>query len=170
MGDTDADMQRGLKLLEQAPLGKLVQSIAIAIAEAQYNMDRFAIETLKAFGDREKNGIELPGESGKRSMLELGFVPSFYHFSEATITAKVAFSAMNAEEWGVGAEISGGYPEIFSVAVNASYSNKYSFTADGSSEIRTTIVSLPPPGPLSEILARHARPQETGNQAGRQTS
>ncbi|MFN8466283.1 MAG: hypothetical protein U0X20_12070 [Caldilineaceae bacterium] len=170
MGDSDADMQRGLKLLEQAPLGKLVQSIAIAIAEAQYNMDRFAIETLKAFGDREKNGVELPGESGKRSMLELGFVPSFYHFSEATITAKVAFSAMNSEEWGAGAEISGGYPEIFSVSVNASYSNKYSFTADGSSEIRTTIVSLPPPGPLSEILARRtAGSQGTGGAGDKKT-
>jgi hypothetical protein len=159
MADLDADMQRGLKLLEQAPLGQLVQSIGIAIAEAQHNMDRFVIETLKVLGNREKNGVELPGESGKRSMLELGFTPSFYHFSEATITAKVAFSAMNAEEWSAGAEIGGGYPEIFFVSVNAAYSNKYSFTADGSSEIRTTIVSLPPPGPLSEILARRARPE-----------
>ncbi len=156
MADRDADMQRGLKLLEQAPLGQLVQSIGMAIAEAQYNMDRFALKTLELLDDREGNGVQLPDESGKRSMLELGFTPSFYHFSEATITAKVAFSAMNSEEFGVGGEIGGGYPGIFFVSVNASYSNKYSFTADGSSELRTTIVSLPPPGPLSEILARRA--------------
>ena len=145
-----------MKLLEQAPLGQLVESIGTAIAEAQYNMDRFVLKTLELLDDREDNGVQLPDESGKRSMLELGFTPSFYHFSEATITAKVAFSAMNSEEFGVGGEIGGGYPGIFFVSVNASYSNKYSFTADGSSELRTTIVSLPPPGPLSEILARRA--------------
>jgi hypothetical protein len=60
---------------------------------------------------------------------------------------------MNGEEFKVGAWLGGGYPGIFFVAVNASYSNKYSFTADGSSELRTTIVSLPPPGPLTDILS-----------------
>jgi hypothetical protein len=153
--------QRGLKLLEQAPLGQLVQSIGMAIAEAQYNMDRFMIKTLTLLSDREANGIELPGEEGKRSMLELGFLPSFYHFSEATITARVAFSAVSSEEWGVGGEIGGGYKGIFFVSVDASYSNKYSFTAEGSSEVRTTIVSLPPPGPLNDILARQVGPRRS---------
>lgn len=160
MAEIDADLERGLRLLEQAPLGQLVQSIGMAIAEAQYNMDRFVIKTLELLDDSEANGIQLPDETSKRSMLELGFTPSFYHFREATITAKVAFSAMKSEEIGVGAEIGGGYPGIFFVSVNASYSNKYSFTADGSSEVTTTIVSLPPPGPLSDLLnARMARRQ-----------
>jgi len=160
MADIDADLQRGIRLLEQAPLGQLVQSIGMAIAEAQYNMDRFVIKTLELLDDKEANGVQLPDEIDKRSMLELGFTPSFYHFREATITAKVAFSAMNAEQYGVGAEIGGGYRGIFFVAVNASYSNKYSFTVDGSSEVSTTIVSLPPPGPLTDILAeRMARRQ-----------
>jgi hypothetical protein len=161
MADMDAALARGLQFLEQAPLGHLVQSIGMAIAEAQYNMDRFVIKTLELLDDKVNNGVQLPNEIDKRSMLELGFTPSFYHFREATITAKVAFSAMNSEEYGVGGEIGGGYPGIFFVSVNASYSNKYSFTADGSSEIRTTIVSLPPPGPLSELLAeRMARQQQ----------
>ena len=160
MPDVDADLARGLRLLEQAPLGKLVESIGTAIAEAQYNMDRFVIKTLELLDNRDENGVQLPDEADKRSMLELGFTPSFYHFREATITAKVAFSAMKGEEFGVGAEIGGGYPGIFFVSVNASYSNKYSFTADGSSEVRTTIVSLPPPGPLTDILTeRMARRQ-----------
>ena len=161
MADRDADLERGLRLLEQAPLGQLVQSIGMAIAEAQYNMDRFVIKTLELLDDKEANGVQLPDESSKRSMLELGFTPSFYHFREATITAKVAFSAMNAEEFSVGAEIGGGYRGIFFVSVNASYSNKYSFTADASSEVTTTIVSLPPPGPLNDILnARMAKQQK----------
>ncbi len=160
MPATNEHLQQGLRLLEQAPLGQLVQSIGMAIAEAQHNMDRFVIKTLELLGDKETNGVQLLNESEKRSMLELGFTPSFYHFREATITAKVAFSAMNTEEYGVGAEIGGGSRGLFFVSVNASYSNKYSFTADGSSEVRTTIVSLPPPGPLSELLAeRMARQQ-----------
>ena len=122
--------------------------------------DRFVIKTLELLDDSDENGVQLPDEADKRSMLELGFTPSFYHFREATITAKVAFSAVKGEEFGVGAEAGGGYPGIFFVSVNASYSNKYSFTADGSSEVRTTIVSLPPPGPLTDILMeRMARRQ-----------
>ncbi len=160
MADIDADVQRGIKLLELAPLGQLVQSIGMAIAEAQYNMDRFVIKTLELLDDKEANGVLLPDETSKRSMLELGFTPSFYHFREATITAKVAFSAMHSESFSVGAELGGGYPGVFFVAVNASYSNKYSFTAEGSSEVRTTIVSLPPPGPLNDILAERLARQQ----------
>jgi hypothetical protein len=160
MPDIDDDLARGLQLLEQAPLGKLVEGIGTAIAEAQYNMDRFVIKTLELLDNKDDNGVQLPDEVGKRSMLELGFTPSFYHFREATITAKIAFSAMKGEEFRVGAWLGGGYPGIFFVAVNASYSNKYSFTADGSSELRTTVVSLPPPGPLTDILTeRMARRQ-----------
>ena len=103
MPDIDADLARGLRLLEQAPLGKLVEGIGTAIAEAQYNMDRFVIKTLELLDNNDENGVQLPDEVGKRSMLELGFTPSFYHFREATITAKVAFSAMKGEEFGVGA-------------------------------------------------------------------
>jgi hypothetical protein len=153
MAPIDADLQRGLQLLEQAPLGQLVQSIAIAIAEAQYKMDRFVIDTLALLDDKETNGVQLSSDGEKRSMLELGFTPNFYHFREATIIAKVAFSAMNSQGFTVGGEIGGGYKGLFFVSVNAAYSNKYSFTADGSSEVRTTIVSLPPPGPLSDLLA-----------------
>jgi hypothetical protein len=159
MPDVDADLARGLRLLEQAPLGKLVEGIGMAIAEAQHNMDRFVIKTLELLDDNDQNGVQLPDEAGKRSMLELGFTPSFYHFREATITAKVAFSAMKGEEFGVGG---GGYPGIFFVSVNASYSNKYSFTADGSSELRTTIVSLPPPGPLTDILTERMAQRQRG--------
>ncbi len=163
MADIEKGVDLGIRLLEQAPLGQLVQSIATAIAEAQFKMDQFALQTLEWYLDERAHGIRLPEERRPRSLLELGFVPSFYHFSETTITAKVAFSATTSEEIKVGAEIGGGYPGIFFASVNASYSNKYSFTADGSSEVKTTIVSIPPPGPLNEILGERMAQEQAEN-------
>jgi len=49
--------------------------------------------------------------------------------------------------------IGGGFA-VFTASVNASYSNKYSFTAEGSSEISTRLVSLPPPAPLTQIISQ----------------
>jgi hypothetical protein len=138
-------------MLEQSPLPKLIESLAVSIANAQLEMDKHSIEIVKLMGDREK-GIEFKGGGGKRSMLELGFTPSFYHFTETTIRAKVAFSSAQSEEFGVGGEV-GIKIGVFSASVNASYSNKYSFTAEGSSEISTRIVSLPPPAGLTRLIS-----------------
>ena len=65
MPDIDADLARGLRLLEQAPLGKLVEGIGTAIAEAQYNMDRFVIKTLELLDNNDENGVQLPDEVGQ---------------------------------------------------------------------------------------------------------
>lgn len=153
----------GLRLLEQAPLGQLVQGIATAIAEAQFKMDQFALQTLEWYLDERAHGIRLPQERRPRSLIELGFVPSFYHFSETTITAKVTFSVTTSEAFEAGAEIGAGYKGIFFASVNASYSNKYSFTADGSSEVKTTIVSIPLPGPLHDILMERVAKEQAEN-------
>ena len=96
-------------------------------------------------------GVMRDGKPDKRSMLELGFTPTFYHFTETTIKARVAFSSSQSVEYSVGGSF-GGQFYVFTASVNASYSNKYSFTAEGSSEISTRIVSLPPPAPLAQLI------------------
>lgn len=135
------------KMLEQSPLPQLVQSLGKAIAEAQLQLDRQSIE----IAGRLQEQIEVFPGAPKRSMLELGFTPTFYHFTETTIKARVAFSSAESEEFSFGASAGIGYG-VFTASVNASYSNKYSFTAEGSSEISTRIVSLPPPTPLAQII------------------
>ena len=140
------------KMLEQAPLPLLIQNLGKAIAEAQFELDRKMLDALAYLTD-PKSGVKLPWTDEKRSLLALGFVPSFYHFSEATITAKVAFSSAESHEFSFGAEVGGGYPGIFFASVNASYCGKFSFKAEGSSEVITKIVSLPPPAPLNDLLS-----------------
>jgi len=135
------------KMLEQSPLPKLVQSLGQAIAEAQLQLDKHSI----AIARQLQEPIEVFVGGPKRSMLELGFTPTFYHFTEMTIKARVAFSSAESQEFSVGGSAGVGFG-VFTASVNASYSNKYSFTAEGSSEISTRIVSLPAPAPLAQII------------------
>jgi hypothetical protein len=139
-------------MLEQSPLPQLVEGMGKAIAEAQLALDKRSIEIARLLADP----IEVfPGRDGKppekRSMLELGFTPTFYHFTETAIKARVAFSSSQTVEYSIGGSF-GAQFYVFTASVNASYSNKYSFTAEGSSEISTRIVSLPAPAPLTQLI------------------
>ncbi len=141
---------RVLKLMEQSPLPQMVQSLSQSVADAQNALTMKAVESLMAMAD-QNNGVVLPGETQKRSLLELGFEPSFLHISEATITARVAFTQVESSEYHVNGSITASYG-ILSASVTAGYANKYSFETQGSSEIKTKIVTVPAPLPLSERL------------------
>ncbi len=135
-------------MMEQAPLPQIIENLGKAIAEAQFNIDRYIIDALKVMADQD---IEIPGH-GAKSMLELGLLPSFYHFTEMNINVRLALSSMEGEEFGIGGGISGGKPGVFGASLNASYSNKYSFSAESASEINTRIVSIPVPQRLNDLL------------------
>lgn len=137
-----------LKMMEQAPLPQIIENLGKAIAEAQFNMDRFVIKALQVMANRD---IEIPGH-GEKSMLELGLLPSFYHFTEMNINVRMALSSMEGEEFGIGASITGGKPGIFGASLSASYTNKYSFSAEAASEINTKIVAVPTPQRLNDLL------------------
>lgn len=137
------------KQLEDAPLSMLIKNLGQGVAEAQYALDTYSLELL---AQAAQQSVTLPNDTAPRSMLELGFTPSFYHFSEAKMLAKVAFSASKEREVSVGASVGGGIGGIFTASVNASYSNKYSFKAEGSSEIATKIVSVPAPTYLTDLI------------------
>jgi len=135
--------------LQQSPLPELVQKLGIAISQAQLAMDRNSLATAQLFADQE-NGADLNGQ-GTRSLLELGFTPTFYQITEAVIEARVAFSSSDSTEIGVGASI-GVNIGFFAASVNAHYTNRYSFDASGSSSIRAKFVAVPPPSIFNEIL------------------
>lgn len=140
------------KQMEQSPLPTLLQSLAAAIAEAQYEMDRHCVNIVKLMADRENNGIQLTDDGPVRSLLQLGLRPTFYHFTEATIEARVAFSIREGQKSTVGASIAGGYPGVFSASVSAEYTSKYSFQGEASSIISTKIITVPPPAQLNAIV------------------
>jgi hypothetical protein len=136
--------------LQQAPLPELVERLGIAIAQAQLALDKNSAEIARLLADTE-NGIDFNDGMGARSLLEMGFAPTFYHITDATIEARVAFTQSNAEAFTIGGSI-GVNVGYFAASVNASYTNKYSFEASASSSIRAHFVSVPPPGVFNDLL------------------
>ncbi len=145
MGDNQV-----LKSMEHAPLPEMIQGLSQSIADAQNGLNQKAIESLILLAD-STSGVQLPGDDRKRSLLELGFTPSFLHISEATIKVRVAFSQTESSSYGVDGSVTAIYGMV-AATVSASYSAKYSFAAEGSSEIMTRVVSIPPPLILTERL------------------
>jgi hypothetical protein len=143
--------------LQQAPLPEMVQRLGLAIAQAQLALDRNSAEIAQILAN-EENGIDLNDGAGTRSLLELGFAPTFYHITEATVEARVAFTASESQQFSVGASL-GVNVGFFAASVNASYSAKYAFEASGSSSISARFVSIPPPGVFNELLRSTIRPR-----------
>lgn len=135
-------------MLTNAPLPSIIEKLGVAIANAQYAMDHNGVRIA-----REMSTTEVEIGANKYTMLGLGFTPAFYHFTEAHVEAKLAFSMTESTELSgslkVGAQI-----YVVAVSVEASYSRKFSMSAEGSSSVSARLVSLPAPPIFEEILRR----------------
>lgn len=143
-----------VRMLEKSPLPKLVEQLGVAISEAQSALDRNSIETFKRMAVKD---IQIGAGKDKRSMIELGLLPSFYHFAEARIEAKVAFTMMTSTEVGVKASVGGTF-KMVTASVEASYTSKYSFQAEGSSMVMARIVTVPPPAEVTALIRQLQKP------------
>jgi hypothetical protein len=114
------------------------------------------------------------------SMLELGFSPTFYQFVDTIIEVKIAIKitreftssvrrtsgsadvGRNEENrtsglWGFIAGGTSGRSERTQVStsqVDATYSSKYGYSAEGASLLRTKLAPVPPPPVLEERIRR----------------
>lgn len=108
------------------------------------------------------------------SMLELGFTPVFYNFVDTIIEVKIAIKITRTREYtrtrsnkntsksnrnksgGLFGKVFGGKNSNASTVatsqVDASYSSKYSYSAEGSSLLRTKLAPVPPPPILEERI------------------
>lgn len=140
----------GRELLN-VPFGDMVHQLSGAIAWGQYQMDRSSIEIAKLMSKKDdENGIEIGTD--KLSLVEAGFLPTFYQFTDTIIEVKIAITMAISKDISVAVKAKGGYG-AYSATVNASYSSKYSYSVEGSSLIRTKISPVPPP----EILVERIR-------------
>lgn len=140
------------RALVTAPLPQIIEKLGIAIAQAQHALDANSVETAKAMAAAEV-------EVGDRTynLLTLGFTPSFYTFTEATVEAKLSFTMTESTELSVGASVSVGvnYGVFMAAAtVDVSYARKYSVTAEGVSSIAARLVSVPAPDVFTQLLRR----------------
>lgn len=129
--------------------------------------------TTKALQDPQDNPeVWIPN---RLSMMELGFAPTFYQFVDTIIEVKITITI--SEERASSVEIksdskthsrydsfsfsrsqSGLHASryrrrtVTTTQVNASYSNKYNYSAEGSSLLRTKLSPVPPPAILEERI------------------
>ena len=134
----------------QARVSDMIRDMGSSIAQAQFALDTISIQIAKKLGDDDSR-VELSGRSV--SLLELGFSPTFYQISEATVEAKVSFTTSSEQGLSVSASL-GVNVGFFAASVNAEYSQKYSYSATGSSSITARFVSVPPPTTFTEALNR----------------
>lgn len=105
------------------------------------------------------------------SMLELGFTPTFYQFIDTIIEVKIAIKITRSSEYSRSTKDTSSAQSKsakaglgwFSVKtrsnstvttsqVDATYASKYSYSAEGSSLLRTKLAPLPPPPILEERI------------------
>lgn len=79
----------------------------------------------------------------KRSMIELGFSPNFYHFVDTVIEMKLALRVNRGET---------GRYQISVSTVDANYASSYNYALEMATVVRTKIVPIPPPVVLEEQI------------------
>jgi len=155
-----------IQQITNAPLPMMLEKLGMSIANAQSALDANSIRLANELAAVK---INLGGE--EYNLLSLGFAPTFYAFTEASVEMKMEFSMAESESYGGALGFSYGKSsnsndnsntdngsseststQMFGVSVSAHYSRKYSTSAEGSSSIAAKIVSLPAPDIYFEIL------------------
>jgi hypothetical protein len=156
--------------LMDVPFAEMIRQMGLSIAEAQYALDKVSIRItqLMAGFSEDENGnvvpdssalLQLTEDSEPVSLLSLGFTPTFYQYVDTVFELKMSISMASTREVAasVSASASGQVKlfknyAAFSTSVNASYSNKFQYSSEGSSSMRTKLVSLPAPAILEERI------------------
>ena len=169
-------------IVDDALSGGEVTTALKRIVDAQANVDGGEDGT---DDDRE---IRVPV---RISMLELGFTPTFYQFVDTIIEVKIAIkitrsssytrsrsdSVTNTDErksssykrpfFGLfkGGTNSAQGKTVSTSQVDASYSSKYSYSAEGASLLRTKLSPVPPPPILEERIQAIMEQERTRREA-----
>nr|WP_294858914.1 hypothetical protein [uncultured Fluviicola sp.] len=132
--------------LTNSPLSSMIENMGLSIATAQAALDGNSIEMLKNLAS---STVEIGGN--QVSLLNLGFVPSFYAFTEASFDAKMDFSMSESTSFDASGVVSV-ETKVVSTTISAGYARKFDQSASASSSIAARMVSLPPPENLVTLL------------------
>jgi hypothetical protein len=112
------------------------------------------------------------------SMLECGFTPTFYQFVDTIIEVKISIKYTQEGSYNTNTTVGNqstarrigfGFGKIKTgktvqiAQVNAAYSQKYSYSAEGSSLLRTKLVPIPAPSILEQRIQRMIDEEFNGN-------
>lgn len=150
--------------LMDVPVHELIQRLGIGIAEAQLRLDQSAVRVAALLSDTRVDFTDADGKQSQKTLLELGFMPTFYHFTETELEVRMSISIKVEEDFGfeLGGNVgSGGEPKnratVFGASLNVEYHRKYGFESSASSVVRTKMISTPPPAAFLEALKAQAR-------------
>ncbi|MNU68724.1 hypothetical protein D3C71_580990 [compost metagenome] len=132
--------------LTNSPLSSMIENMGLSIATAQAALDTNSITMLKNLAS---STVDIGGN--QVSLLNLGFVPSFYAFTEATFDAKMDFSMSESTAFDASGVLSV-QTQVVSTTISAGYARKFDQSASASSSIAARMVSLPPPENLVTLL------------------
>jgi hypothetical protein len=144
--------------LMNVPFPEMVRNLGLGIAEAQHALDQASIRVaqmmagfkLDASGTLVRDDsalIKLREDGPSVSLLSLGFTPTFYQFVDTVIELKMSVSMSKSIEVGVKAKV-----RSFCASVTASFSAKYQYSAEGSSLMRTKLVTVPAPAMFEQRI------------------
>ncbi len=164
------------------PFGEMVRNLGMAIADAQYALDMSSVRIAQLMAgytvEKDGNGVAttVKNDAGfvrlgdkDYPLLLLGFAPTFYQFVESIIEIKLEISMHESTEDEVRTKdrqvdrdkgiltglVKGHKSHV--TTVNARHAQKYSYSAEGSSLIRTKLVPVPPPAAFQEITGQIAK-------------
>jgi hypothetical protein len=163
--------------LLNVPMGDMIRQMAFAIADAQVELDEASIKVAQMMagqpvaaedgGEASSSLVRFDGED--MSMMELGFTPTFYQFVDTIIEVKIAIKITSEREYtnkSKGRRTSASFGRrgfrVTSTPVDATYSSKYSYSAEGSSLLRTKLAPIPAPAILEERIRAMIEKAEAG--------
>lgn len=167
------------------PLPEMVMKLGLGVAEAQRALDENSVETAQLLADSEVDlvlavtqTIAADGSvtftnapATTVSLLQIGLMPTFYQFSEATIEVTMDIKTTSSRETNVkvSAKAKVGFA-CWSASVNTevSHNRKFGKEVHGTSRLVTKMVPVPPPSRISpELIVVDNRPskEEPENEA-----
>ena len=180
------------------PFAEMVRNLAVGIAEGQTALDRNSLETLKTLAETEievvseitevidsiERDVDVDGvpvtvtgaqitqtgvRPGQLTMIQAGFLPTFYQFTEADIEVRLSItmredrqsrsqqqgSSAAADRFGFGAS------RAYASTVDYRTANSYSYQAQGASLLRAKMRPVPPPSRIDPAVTTVNRVGDT---------
>ena len=101
------DMNPG-EVLADIPIHLLISRLGLGIAQAQLALDQSSIQVAGKLASNTVSFTEADGEKRSRSLLELGFTPTFYQFTEATINLTMTVEMKVSDSMGANLTLNAG--------------------------------------------------------------
>jgi hypothetical protein len=144
-------------ILLAAPIDQIIQKLGVGIAEAQLRLDQAAVKVATMLSQARVEIKDVLGNTTTKSLLELGFMPSFYHFAESEIEVRMTIQIQVGEDQRA---------TLKGLPIELEYHRKHQFDVNGSSLIRTKMLTVPAPALFLDLLREQARIGGTISQPG----